>query len=231
MSTQRRKRVLFVSYLFPPVGGVGVHRVTKFIKYLGEFGWDASVLTVENPSVPLQDDSLLRDIPDSTLIRCARTLEPGYKFKNAVSASAGNAASTAKSAPSLMSRVKGFAKQQAASVARSVGNTLLQPDAQILWHPAAFRAGKQLLDETPARCHHRHRSPVFVAQARSAAGQGVRAAARARLSRRMGDQFELLGKQRPRALDPARAVTNPVQLRSYGRRTARHNTWQCRRIE
>ena len=42
------KRVLFVSYLFPPTGGVGVQRVAKFVKYLPEFGWRSSVLTVEN---------------------------------------------------------------------------------------------------------------------------------------------------------------------------------------
>ena len=40
------KRVLFVSYPFPPVGGAGVQRTTKFVKYLSEFGWLPSVLTV-----------------------------------------------------------------------------------------------------------------------------------------------------------------------------------------
>ena len=42
------KRVLFISYPFPPVGGAGVQRVVKFLKYLPEFGWDSSVLTVAN---------------------------------------------------------------------------------------------------------------------------------------------------------------------------------------
>ena len=36
METDAKKRVLFVSYLFPPTGGVGVQRVTKFVKYLGD---------------------------------------------------------------------------------------------------------------------------------------------------------------------------------------------------
>ena len=45
------KKALIISYVFPPVGGAGVQRVTKFVKYLPEFGWDSTVLTVENPSV------------------------------------------------------------------------------------------------------------------------------------------------------------------------------------
>ena len=80
-SSLPRRRVLFVSYLFPPVGGVGVHRVTKFVKYLPQFGWDCSVLTVANPSTPLIDGSLRRDVPVSTVVCRAKTLEPGYAMK------------------------------------------------------------------------------------------------------------------------------------------------------
>ena len=43
------RRVLVVAYVFPPAGGAGVQRVTKFVKYLPEFGWDCSVLTVAKP--------------------------------------------------------------------------------------------------------------------------------------------------------------------------------------
>ena len=79
---EKRKRVLFVAYLFPPVGGVGVHRATKFVKYLPEFGWDCSVLTALNPSAPLFDESLLKNIPAETIIRRAKTYEPGYAVKS-----------------------------------------------------------------------------------------------------------------------------------------------------
>lgn len=132
-------RVLFVSYLFPPVGGVGVHRVTKFVKYLPQFGWDSTVLTVANPSVPLFDDSLLRDIPPGTTIRKARTLEPGYALKKSVSGG------QSPGPERLTSRLTGFAK----SVARGVGNALLQPDAQILWKRNAVREGMRALRDVP----------------------------------------------------------------------------------
>ncbi|MGC4049848.1 MAG: glycosyltransferase [Paludibaculum sp.] len=136
--TANRRRVLFVSYLFPPVGGVGVHRVTKFVKYLPQFGWDCSVLTVANPSTPLIDGSLRRDVPVSTVVCRARTLEPGYAVKAAVGA--GNSEKTG---------VLAFGKRLAKKVARRAVNTVLQPDPQILWRPAAIKEGLKLLTETP----------------------------------------------------------------------------------
>ncbi|HCA81767.1 MAG TPA: glycosyl transferase, partial [Bacteroidetes bacterium] len=42
------KKVLIVSYYFPPSGGPGVQRVLKFVKYLPEFGWQPHVLTVQD---------------------------------------------------------------------------------------------------------------------------------------------------------------------------------------
>lgn len=132
------RRVLVVAYVFPPAGGAGVQRVTKFVKYLPEFGWDCSVLTVANPSVPVFDETLAEDIPESTVVRLAKTLEPGYALKNAVSAGSGTAESTGRSS-SIRSLLK--------STIRSAGNAVLQPDAQILWYPGAVREGLQLLNE------------------------------------------------------------------------------------
>ena len=74
-------KALLVSYTFPPTGGAGIHRVLKLAKYLPAHGISPAVLTAQNPSVPLRDESLLRDIPaDMPLLR-ARTLEPGYAIK------------------------------------------------------------------------------------------------------------------------------------------------------
>src|SRR4051812_15100894 len=77
----RPRRVLFISYAFPPVGGAGVQRVTKFVKYLPSQGWETTVLTVANPSVPAWDETLLKDVPEQTVIRRAKTFEPSYKMK------------------------------------------------------------------------------------------------------------------------------------------------------
>jgi hypothetical protein len=143
---QRVRRVLVVAYVFPPSGGAGVQRVTKFVKYLPEFGWECSVLTVANPSVPLQDDSLLKEIREDTVVRRARTYEPSYALKNVVSASSGATSGSAKRS-GLKQRIKGLI--------RSVGNAVLQPDAQVLWYPQAVREGRRLLSEL-------HHDAIFV---------------------------------------------------------------------
>ncbi len=116
-------KVVLVSYVFPPVGGAGVQRAVKLVKYLPEYGIEPIVLTTLNPSVPLTDESLVRDIPAGTRIERARTLEPGYKMKQA----AWDARVDVR--PSLEARVK--------KVITRVAKEALVPDAQVLWLPGA----------------------------------------------------------------------------------------------
>jgi len=129
-----RRRVLLVSYHFPPVGGAGVQRPAKFVRYLPEFGWDVTVLQAANPSVPLLDHSLLDELPPETVTIKARTLEPGYAAK-----AAAGAGTSAGGKPGLGARVK--------RLIRSGASLALQPDPQILWYPAARRAGLKVLRE------------------------------------------------------------------------------------
>jgi hypothetical protein len=130
------KRILVVAYLFPPVGGAGVQRAVKFVKYLPDYNWLPSVLTAENPSVPVFDESLQDDIPEDTILRRARTREPGYGVKQAVVADsdADNGWS------GRLWRTGKTALRQAAKLA-------LQPDSQILWWPGAVEEGMRLLNE------------------------------------------------------------------------------------
>ncbi len=133
------RRVLFVSYLFPPVGGAGVQRVAKFVKYLPASGWTPTVLTVSNPSVPVLDPSLLDDVPAAARMVRARTWGPGYAAKRTIAANSNGAIKE--------SGVRGWPRR----ALRRAANFVLQPDAQVLWWPAAVRAGTRLLRATP---HH-----------------------------------------------------------------------------
>jgi glycosyltransferase involved in cell wall biosynthesis len=66
------KQVLFIAYYFPPLGGAGVQRTLKFVKYLREFGWNASVLTVYPHRGALLDPTLLNEVPPDTKIYRSR---------------------------------------------------------------------------------------------------------------------------------------------------------------
>lgn len=56
------KKVLIISYYWPPAGGPGVQRWLKFTKYLPEFGIEPHVYIPENPSYPILDPSLIDEI-------------------------------------------------------------------------------------------------------------------------------------------------------------------------
>lgn len=131
------RRVLLIAYNFPPVGGAGVQRPVKWVKYLRRFGWDVTVLTTENPSVPVRDESLLADIPEDVLVVRARTWEPDYRVKQEL-VGTGRVVT-----PGLVSRVKSAAK---GLVKRGI-KLALQPDPQVLWNSNALRAGARILRE------------------------------------------------------------------------------------
>jgi hypothetical protein len=57
------KKVLIITYYWPPTGGAGVQRVLKLAKYLPQYGWQPIILTVKNPDCPVFDETLLKDIP------------------------------------------------------------------------------------------------------------------------------------------------------------------------
>ena len=76
MEETSNKKVLIVSYYWPPAGGPGVQRWLKFAKYLPEFGWEPIIYTPENPSYPLVDTSLVGEIPESIQTVKTRIWEP-----------------------------------------------------------------------------------------------------------------------------------------------------------
>jgi glycosyltransferase involved in cell wall biosynthesis len=63
-----RRRVLVVAYFFPPLGGAGVQRTLKFVKYLSSFGWDATVISTRSRLYPARDPSFLEEVPPTTRV-------------------------------------------------------------------------------------------------------------------------------------------------------------------
>lgn len=76
------RKVLVITYYWPPSGGSGVQRWLKTSKYLPKYGWTPVIYTPENPDVNSVDESLLKDIsPDLEVIK-RKIREPyaAYKF-------------------------------------------------------------------------------------------------------------------------------------------------------
>lgn len=78
------KRVMVITYYWPPSGGSGVQRWLKFVKYLPQYGWQPYVFTPENPAFDLKDESLLKDISSEAEVLHFPIWEP-YGLFNKIS--------------------------------------------------------------------------------------------------------------------------------------------------
>ena len=58
------KRALIITYYWPPAGGPGVQRWLKFVTYFKDFGIEPVVFIPDNPHYPLQDKSIVSEIPE-----------------------------------------------------------------------------------------------------------------------------------------------------------------------
>ena len=76
------KRLLIITYYWPPAGGSGVQRWLKFVKYLAKNNFHCIVYTPENPEMPVIDNSLLKDLPDENLqVLKTKIFEPYTAYK------------------------------------------------------------------------------------------------------------------------------------------------------
>lgn len=78
------KKVLIITYYWPPSGGAGVQRWLKFVKYLREFNWEPIVYTAENGEMPEIDESLSKDIPKSVTVLKTPIWEPYSVYKTLI---------------------------------------------------------------------------------------------------------------------------------------------------
>jgi glycosyltransferase involved in cell wall biosynthesis len=70
------KKILIISYYWPPAGGPGVQRWLKFVKYLPDFGIEPHVYVPKNPTYPLLDEKLVADVSDKAIIVKKPIFEP-----------------------------------------------------------------------------------------------------------------------------------------------------------
>jgi hypothetical protein len=77
---ENKGTVLFVSYMFPPVGGAATIRIVKFIHHLRQQGWHIIVLTADKPAKSFYDETLFEELPDDILIYRTHELNPTARY-------------------------------------------------------------------------------------------------------------------------------------------------------
>ncbi|MFM9007337.1 MAG: glycosyltransferase, partial [Bacteroidota bacterium] len=72
------KKLLVISYYWPPAGGAGVQRCLKFVRHLPEFGYEPIVITVDDRAAtyPVTDPTLQSDIPAGVRVIRTKSFEP-----------------------------------------------------------------------------------------------------------------------------------------------------------
>lgn len=133
------KRVLIITYYWPPSGGAGVQRWLKFAKYLPSFGWQPVIYTPENPERPVIDQSLIADVPSEAEIVTLPIWEP-YEWYKRFTGRKGEQINTG----FLNEKKKGGIAEKIAVWLR--GNLFI-PDARKFWiHPSVKHLVKYLND-------------------------------------------------------------------------------------
>ncbi len=131
------KRVLIITYYWPPSGGAGVQRWVKFAKYLPLVGWEPVILTVDplRASYPQLDESLLNDVAGQLPVFHTKTCEP-YSFYKKVSSNReipyGGFANTKK---------QDFKEK----ILRFIRGNFFVPDPRRGWNRFAYKKAVQLI--------------------------------------------------------------------------------------
>ena len=162
------KRVLVISYYWPPAGGSGVQRWVKFAKYLPSEGWQPVIYTPENPELSSVDKTLQADIPAEAEIIRRPITEPygiyrklmgskastdmqtliggrGAAAKGSVGAAAGDARATG----GEVNPISGGSKNWKQNLSLWIRGNLFVPDPRVWWVRPSVRFLKKYLKEHP----------------------------------------------------------------------------------
>lgn len=121
-------RLLYISYLFPPVSTVGVHRTIRFLKWLPELGWEPFVLTPEHPRSPRFERELCDRVSPNLHVTRTTAFE---RFNY------GKTEDPSQTPPNRLGRI--------GEIPKDLWRYLAIPDDKIGWIPYATAAGRELI--------------------------------------------------------------------------------------
>lgn len=121
-----KRKVLVIAYYFPPMGFSGVQRTAKFVKYMTEFGWEPTVLTITPKAYYAFDETLLKELEERN-IRIVRTgsKDPTQKIVN-------------------QSKLK---SEFIRKILNRISQTFILPDNKRFWMKPALKEARKLLEK------------------------------------------------------------------------------------
>jgi glycosyltransferase involved in cell wall biosynthesis len=136
-------RVLIITYLFPPSGGIGPPRYVAYTRHLPAHGCEVFVITAKNPNTPLYDPGLLKLVPPQTRVYRVFNPDVPYAFRDRIwkKISGGGGASADKAAPD-----RGV-KALLYKAAKEAIQRFFNPDVQKFWAPFVVRKARKVIRE------------------------------------------------------------------------------------
>ena len=116
------KKVLFIAYDYPPLGGGGVLRSVKFVKYLPDLSWEPIVITSTKNAVGVKDETLFDEIPAFVRHYRVRAITPYFFFR-------------------CLKRLKLL------PIRHYLDTRFCIPDKMIGWVPFVVKQAKKIIDE------------------------------------------------------------------------------------
>ncbi len=137
-----KKKVLIITYYWPPSGGIGVLRSLKIAKYLRDYGWEPIIYTAKDAHYPTIDPTNEKDVPENCTILKQKIWEPYHIYKFI----------TGKKKDSNVNDVL-MAMDQKAGIAHKfsvwVRSNFFIPDARALWIKPSVKFLSAYLKENP----------------------------------------------------------------------------------
>ncbi|MCR5463470.1 MAG: glycosyltransferase [Bacteroidales bacterium] len=146
------KRVLIITYYWPPSGGSGVQRWVKFAKYLPKEGWQPVIYTPENPELTTIDKTLATEIPPEAEIVKTHIFEPYGIYRKLMGKGSSTdlkALTSAGSDGNEVNPVNGGKKSWKQKLSLYIRGNYFIPDPRIMWVRPSVKFLKKYLKQHP----------------------------------------------------------------------------------
>lgn len=132
------KKLLFITYFWPPSGKATLHWPLKIIKHLREFNWESTVLTTQDDPFSHKDESLLKEVPPDLNVIKSKSFEPFEIYKRLTGKK--------KDEPLIASETVSSENQSLShKLSVWIRFNIFIPDARVGWFLSALPKGKEIL--------------------------------------------------------------------------------------